>query len=70
MAYTDGLIEARNDAGQHFPLVALLNAYVAAGTREPAKLRSRMRADFIAGGYSREDDVTGLVIQIPEATVQ
>lgn len=70
VAYTDGLIEARNDAGEHFPLVALLNAYVAAGTREPAKLRSRMRADFIAGGYSREDDVTGLVIQIPEATVQ
>ncbi len=70
VAYTDGLIEARNDAGQHFPLVALLNAYVEAGTRDPAKLRSRMRDDFIAGGYSREDDVTGLVIQIPESTVQ
>lgn len=70
VAFTDGLIEARNAAGEHFPLVALLNAHVSAGIREPAKLRSRLRSEFFAGGYSRDDDVTGLVIQIPEATVR
>jgi hypothetical protein len=67
--YTDGLIEARNPAGQHFPLVELLNAHAASGIRDPTKLRARLRADFLDGGYSRDDDLTVIVIQIPEATV-
>ncbi len=65
IAYTDGLVEARNPVGQTFPLYSLLNAHVAAGVREPADLRTRLRSDFITGGYSRNDDLTAMVIQIP-----
>lgn len=65
IVYTDGLVEARNAVGQTFPLYALLNAHVAAGVREPADLRSRIRSDFISGGYSRTDDLTAMVIQVP-----
>ncbi|THV25953.1 PP2C family protein-serine/threonine phosphatase [Glycomyces paridis] len=65
VAYTDGLVEARNPAGQTFPLFALLNAHVAAGLRDPAELRKRIRSDFVSGGYARTDDLTAMVIQIP-----
>ncbi|MFC3494714.1 PP2C family protein-serine/threonine phosphatase [Glycomyces rhizosphaerae] len=66
--YTDGLVEARNAAGQQFPLVELLNAHAAAGIRDPSKLRARLLSDFLSGGYSRDDDLTLIAIQIPEAT--
>jgi putative effector of murein hydrolase LrgA (UPF0299 family) len=68
--YTDGLVEARNAAGQHYPLVELLNTHVAAGIRDPARLRAHLRSDFLSGGYARDDDLTMIVIQIPEATVR
>lgn len=70
IAYTDGLVDARNAAGQTFPLFALLNAHVRAGVRDPEKLRTRLRKDFVSGAYEREDDLTGLMIQIPEPTAK
>ncbi|GAB3234136.1 PP2C family protein-serine/threonine phosphatase [Glycomyces halotolerans] len=66
VAYTDGLVEARNRNGEAFPLVSRINAHVAAGHRDPDALRSRLRDDFYKGGYVRRDDLSLLILQVPE----
>ncbi|SDD05782.1 PP2C family protein-serine/threonine phosphatase [Glycomyces harbinensis] len=65
VAFSDGIIEARNADGQTFPLTSMLNAHVAAGIRDPDALHRKLKADFQGGGFVRTDDLTVLIMQIP-----
>jgi serine phosphatase RsbU (regulator of sigma subunit) len=65
IAYTDGLVDARNAAGRTYPLIPLVDANIAAGVRDPELLRRNLRASFFGGGYVRADDLTILIIRIP-----
>jgi hypothetical protein len=70
VAYSDGIAEARNAEGQMFPLIAMINAHVASGIRDPDHLHRKLKADFQGGGFVRTDDLTVLIIQVPRATHQ
>lgn len=65
VVFTDGLIEARDKRGRMFPLTAYLNGHVAAGHRDPERLRSLLRADFNKGGFQRSDDLSLVILQVP-----
>lgn len=65
IAYTDGLVDARDAAGHHYPLIPLLDANIVSGVRDPEQLRRNLRASFFDGGYRRTDDLTILIIRIP-----
>ncbi|GAA2310068.1 PP2C family protein-serine/threonine phosphatase [Glycomyces scopariae] len=67
VAFTDGLVEGRTADGQSFPLIAMVNAHIASGVRDPGRLHRKLKADFEGGGYLREDDLTILIIQVPPA---
>lgn len=68
IAFTDGLAEGRNAAGEMFPLTDTVNAQVAAGVRDPDRLHRKLKAAFQGGGYHRTDDLTVLIVQVPGAT--
>jgi hypothetical protein len=70
VAYSDGIGDARNAGGDVFPLIAMINAHVAAGVRDPDQLHRKLKADFQGGGYLRTDDLTVLIIQIPRSEVE
>jgi hypothetical protein len=70
VAYSDGIAEARNAEGQMFPLIAMVNAHIADGVRDPDRLHRKLKADFQGGGFVRTDDLTVLIIQVPRATVR
>ncbi|GAA1687551.1 PP2C family protein-serine/threonine phosphatase [Glycomyces endophyticus] len=65
IAFTDGLVEGRNEDGQSFPLVSMVNAHIASGVRDPGRLHRKLKSDFESGGYHRDDDLTILIIQVP-----
>ncbi|WP_051393458.1 PP2C family protein-serine/threonine phosphatase [Glycomyces arizonensis] len=65
IAFTDGLVEARDKAGRMFPLTSCVNAHVAAGQRDPHRLRSLLRADFNRGRFQRADDLSLVILQVP-----
>jgi serine phosphatase RsbU (regulator of sigma subunit) len=65
VAYSDGIAEARNPEGEMFPLVAMIDAHIASGIRDPDRLHRKLKADFQGGGYVRTDDLTVLIIQVP-----
>lgn len=65
IAYTDGLVEARDSTGQTYPLIPLVDANIVSGVRDPEELRRSLRASFLDGGYTRADDLTILIIRIP-----
>ncbi|GAB3658382.1 PP2C family protein-serine/threonine phosphatase [Glycomyces tarimensis] len=63
-AYSDGLVEARNRAGETFPLLELIDRHVREGDRDPHRLRSVLRQDFQSGGYIRTDDSSLLILRV------
>ncbi|MQM27996.1 PP2C family protein-serine/threonine phosphatase [Glycomyces albidus] len=65
VAFTDGIVEGRNAAGQTFPLVSMVNAHIASGLRDPERLQDRLKDDFKRGGFLRTDDLTILIIEVP-----
>ncbi|WP_051326141.1 PP2C family protein-serine/threonine phosphatase [Glycomyces tenuis] len=65
VAFTDGLVEARDKGGRAFPLTSYLNGHVAAGHREPHRLRALLRADFNKGGFQRVDDLSLVILRVP-----
>ncbi|MCH7231548.1 serine/threonine-protein phosphatase [Glycomyces sp. L485] len=64
IAYSDGLVEARNRAGENFPLIDLVDRHVSEGERDPHRLRARLRHDFRTGRYVRSDDTTLLITRL------
>lgn len=68
VAFTDGLIEARNKDGVMFPLFTHLSEHVAAGHRSPKELRALLRADFHKGRFIRADDLSLVILRVPEDT--
>lgn len=65
IAFTDGLVEARDKEGRTFPLTSCVNAHVAAGQRDPHRLRSLLRADFNRGRFQRADDLSLVILGVP-----
>jgi hypothetical protein len=65
VAFTDGLVEGRNAAGEMFPLIPRLNAHIASGIRDPERLQSKLKEDFTNGGFLRTDDLTILIMEVP-----
>ncbi|MFC4336559.1 PP2C family protein-serine/threonine phosphatase [Salininema proteolyticum] len=61
--YSDGMSEARNHGGEVYPMVGLMNEYLARGlVREPEPLIWFLRDQFYSHGFVIADDMSSLTI--------